>query len=243
MNCNDYLPLICGYLDGENTESENKTLQTHLESCASCREILAQMQENDRLLADAPEAPADLSWRIMQQVRKEPKKRSQWKHWSAVLSAAAVLAVVLLSGVFSPAMEKRTEAAPDEVVNMESGFLYRAATEAPMEVAMEATLAGTVDMEFGSTAPESMATFAAFLITEPVSVTEDFAWVALEDAKAFLTEEALALLDGMALEELQAYFVPLHVIDELKASGSVECLSENAEAENYIIFLSNANTP
>ena len=242
MNCNDYIPLICGYLDGENTESENKNLQAHLVSCVHCRDILAQMQENDRLLADAPEAPADLTWRIMQQVRKEPKKRSQWKRWSAVLSAAAVLAVVLLSGVFSPAMEKRTEAAPDEVVNMESGFFYRAATEAA-EVAMEVTLAGTVDMEFSPTAQESMAAFAAFLIMEPVSVTEDFAWVALEDAKAFLTEEVLALLDGMALEELQAYFVPVHVIDELKASGSVECLSENAEAENYIIFLSNANTP
>ena len=236
MNCNEILPLICGYLDGENTESENKCLQDHLKTCARCRESMAEMQANDRLLADAPEAPAELTWRIMQQVRKEPKKQNRWKRWSAVLSAAAVLAVVLLSGVLFPAMEKRSEAMADEEISTESAVMYRHITEEPAEVAMEATLAAPMPTE-------SKAAYAAFLAMEPVSVTEDFVPIALADATVFLSDDALALLNSLTVEDLQVYFVPWYIIDELKASGSVELLSEDAEADNYIIFLSNAETP
>ena len=101
---------------------------------------------------------------------------------------------------------------------------------------MEATLAAP-------TPTESKATYAAFLAMEPVSVTEDFVPIALADATVFLSDDVLALLNSLTEESLQVYFVPWYIIDELKASGSVELLSEDAEADNYIIFLSNAETP
>lgn len=239
MNCNDYLALICGYLDGENTESENKNLQAHLVSCAHCREILAEMQDNDRLLAEVPEASTDLTWRIMQQVRKEPKKRNHWKRWSAALSAAAVLAVVLLSGVFSPAMEKRSEAAPDEVMNSESGVLYRTATEAvPAEAATEAGL--PMDEEISC---ETALCFAAYLCTTPVAELESLDAMDLSAARTLLTADVAARLDTMALGELRAYLISGDLMQELQANYSFEWLGGDTEADNYIIFLSNADTP
>lgn len=30
MNCNDYLPLLSGHLDGENSPEEEQRLQAHL---------------------------------------------------------------------------------------------------------------------------------------------------------------------------------------------------------------------
>lgn len=234
MNCNDYLPLICGYLDGENGETETKQLQAHLEGCEECRKLLEQMQENDRLLADVPEAPADLSWRIMQQVRKEPKKQNRWKRWGAVLSAAAVLAVVLLSGTFLPDRSAETANEMTAEAEAETGVLYRSVTEActaAAEVATEGCPVECADMSF----------CAAYLLTEEVAELQDMDPMESEDARALLTEDVLALLDAMELQDLQAYCVSDSVMEELKANSAVVLLSENAEAECYIVFY--AKTP
>ncbi len=234
MNCNDYLPLICGYLDGENTESENKNLQAHLVSCVLCRDILAQMQENDRLLAEVPQAPMDLTCRIMQQVRKEPKKHNHWKRWSAALSAAAVLAVVLLSGTFFPTMEKSREA----VLDTESGAMQRSATEAlaPADAMTEAWTFADAEM---STA----LCFAAYLCTTPVAELESLERMDLSAARTLLTADAAAKLDVLASGELSAYWISADLMQDLQTSYAFELLGGDTEADNYIIFLSNTNTP
>ena len=35
MNCNDYLSLLSGHLDGENSPEEEQRLQAHLAQCAN----------------------------------------------------------------------------------------------------------------------------------------------------------------------------------------------------------------
>lgn len=237
MNCNDILPLICGYLDGENTESEQKKLESHLKTCASCREQMAQMQENDRLLAQVPEMPSDLTWRIMQEVRKEPKKRNRWRQWSAGLSAAAVLVVVLLSGVFAPhrAKDDRAELKAESVDSVH----YRAATEVnvPAEAVTEAFLTGEM--------AEAGISIAAYLFTDPVAELDALSPMDLNEARTLLTAEAAARLDVLTKEGLQAYLISEEMMQALQAQYPAELLSDNAEAETYLVFLSaaEAKTP
>lgn len=243
MNCNEMLPLICGYLDGENTESENGTLQEHLATCPRCREILAEMQMNDRLLSAVPEAPADLTWRIMQQVRKEPKKRRNWKRWGATLSAAAVLTVVLLSGTFLP---DGTRSAETGATATENEALRRIATEVCMEA--EAMTEGSPTMAMQSTdaamTPESCS-LAAYLSTAEIPELNELEPMDLSEARTLLTADAAARLDLLASRQLQAYLVSADVMQKLQVNYAMELLTTNAEAENYMIFLSaaDASTP
>lgn len=100
MNCEEYLPLISGHLDGENSEIEERRLQEHLKTCEACRALLSQMERNDALLKDSTaQPPADLTERIMRQVRKEKQSSvSRKKRWIPVafsgVAAAALLGLV-----------------------------------------------------------------------------------------------------------------------------------------------------
>lgn len=99
MNCDEYFHLISGHLDGCNSETEEKQLQQHLKGCENCRAILAKLQENEQLLSQSTVTPpVDLTERIMNAVRKEPKKKSKKRFYTsfaaAGLAAAALLALV-----------------------------------------------------------------------------------------------------------------------------------------------------
>ena len=116
MSCNEYLDLISGHLDGCNSEIEEKRLQQHLQGCEYCRTLLAQMQENDFLLSDnTVEPPADLSSRIMNAVRKEPKKTTKKRFFSsfaaAGLATAALLALVFFGKTALPSFTSADSAA------------------------------------------------------------------------------------------------------------------------------------
>lgn len=108
MKCNQIFPLLSGHLDGANSEIEERRLQQHLKTCRHCRELLAQMEENDALLASQEvRPPVDLTARIMSQVRKEEKKprfgRSFLISTAATgLAAAALLAFVVWGNVSLP---------------------------------------------------------------------------------------------------------------------------------------------
>ena len=117
MKCSQIFPLLSGHLDGANSEIEELRLQQHLKTCRHCRELLAQMEKNDALLASQEtQPPVDLTARIMSQVRKEEKKPRFGKNFlistaATGLAAAALLAFVVFGNVSLPktagsAMEK-----------------------------------------------------------------------------------------------------------------------------------------
>lgn len=98
MNCEEYLLLISGRLDGANSEFEERCLQEHLQTCASCRALLSQMEENDALLKNSAAAPpADLTERIMREVRKEKQAASSRKKRWIPIAASGLAAAALLS--------------------------------------------------------------------------------------------------------------------------------------------------
>ena len=135
MKCNQILPLLSGHLDGANSEIEERRLQQHLKTCRHCRELLARLEENDALLASQEaQPPADLTNRIMSQIRKEEKKPRLGKRFivstaATGLAAAALLAFVVWSNVSLP---KSSDSAP-EMAALDNANEYERVAVSEME--------------------------------------------------------------------------------------------------------------
>lgn len=135
MKCNQILPLLSGHLDGTNSEIEERRLQQHLKTCRHCRELLARLEENDALLASQEaQPPADLTNRIMSQIRKEEKKPRLGKRFivstvATGLAAAALLAFVVWSNVSLP---KSSDSAP-EMAALDNANEYERVAVSEME--------------------------------------------------------------------------------------------------------------
>lgn len=119
MHCNEYLHLLSGHLDHTNSDKEEKRLQGHLKTCKHCRELLAQMEANDLLLNDeAIVPPADLTDRIMAQVKTESRKRFNYRRFvpftAAGLAAAAMFTLIISGRIPLLAGEKAAVKLPDD---------------------------------------------------------------------------------------------------------------------------------
>ena len=72
MNCEQALEAISARLDGALSEEENRELETHLASCASCRALLKELTELEEGLETLPvEAPETLAPSVMRTIRAE----------------------------------------------------------------------------------------------------------------------------------------------------------------------------
>lgn len=140
MECKEFLELLSGRIDGENSAEEERLLQRHLTSCARCRACLADYEAMDRMIADlAVEPPEGLAERIMAQVRAPAKKR-RFIFGGGTLAAVIALAIIL-PGLHSsksetPAIEVQSsvsdgadEAVRQRVRSMDAQF---AAAEEPL---------------------------------------------------------------------------------------------------------------
>lgn len=106
MNCEQALEAISARLDGALSEEENRELETHLASCASCRALLKELTELEEGLETLPvEAPETLAPSVMRTIRAEKAaqaapaaKKSQRRgpHITAWLIAAAAALALLL---------------------------------------------------------------------------------------------------------------------------------------------------
>ncbi len=115
MNCEFYMDLINGHIDGMNTESEEEQLQKHLKSCEQCRALMQTLRANDaKLKAAKVEVPADLTARIMTKVHNTPKRSKKPFYISVASSAVAAAAVlaIFLSGKVSLPSKSSDEAVP-----------------------------------------------------------------------------------------------------------------------------------
>lgn len=97
MNCESYLGLLSGHLDGENTPAQERALEAHLQECPACRARLAAMRENDELLRLPQEnfpAPQLENLGAQKRRRMPPTRRL----WTGAATLAAVLALVFFAG-------------------------------------------------------------------------------------------------------------------------------------------------
>lgn len=86
MKCAELESLLCDYVDGTLTSSERATVDLHLESCASCRALVADSAAAVEFMSRAaePEPPAALVNAILHEARAgkaSPVRRSGARHW------------------------------------------------------------------------------------------------------------------------------------------------------------------
>lgn len=120
----EFSVLLSGHIDQMNTAEEETQLQAHLAQCTHCRELLRQMEAADAALRALPaDPPEELTARIMQGVRSQPRKRRFVKRFLpiAAAGAAAVLALVFsgplaaLSSKDAASFELANECSPMQV--------------------------------------------------------------------------------------------------------------------------------
>ena len=71
--CEHYRLQISQLLDGELPEAQQQTLRAHLHTCPDCQRVYEDfLSLQAAVRSTAAEPPADLTARIMQQVRHEP---------------------------------------------------------------------------------------------------------------------------------------------------------------------------
>ena len=116
QDCEQYLELMSGYVDGALTQKEEMELAKHMGQCEECRQKLVQMQEMHRLASeDRVEAPEGLLRAAMARVRETeqetpltalpeepgPDARAQARAqlaawWKPVLRSGALAACLVL---------------------------------------------------------------------------------------------------------------------------------------------------
>ena len=108
MDCDAAKPLLSVYLDGELGAGESLALETHLEGCADCREVLARAEAASAAIRGQAEyfrSPGPLRARILDQLQASlpaaPPVRAaaRWRVFgigSLAASAAALAASLLL---------------------------------------------------------------------------------------------------------------------------------------------------
>lgn len=113
MECKEFLDLLSGRIDRENTKEEDLLLQQHLSSCARCRARLADYEAIDRIVADLSEDPPEgLAENVMEQINSPVKKR-RFIFGGGTLAAVIVLAILLpsLSGPQNDTSAGKTQTA------------------------------------------------------------------------------------------------------------------------------------
>lgn len=104
MNCSDMHNMLLLQDSGEITDSERQELAAHLNDCAACRALRADLAVLRRALNASPVAQSGPSQDVLGAIRKaagEHRFKSRWQMghpWRAALSAAAGL-VICLTGV------------------------------------------------------------------------------------------------------------------------------------------------
>jgi anti-sigma factor RsiW len=116
MDCTDYRDAIARFVDGSLDAEEQRGLERHVETCASCRALVADLRsiQAAAFTLDRREPPAAVWDRIRERVAAEPlpdrgrvlawpRSRTAWGVW---LAAAAALLVATTAGIY-PLLQNR----------------------------------------------------------------------------------------------------------------------------------------
>ena len=98
--CEEYLPALSAFVDGELNEAERDKVLVHLEACEGCRDYLAELAAMHAAFEDMEEydAPEGFADGVMARLHEAaPKKRLHRAAWLS-LAACAALVVVVLGG-------------------------------------------------------------------------------------------------------------------------------------------------
>ena len=121
MNCEPYLTLISGHIDGENTDEEELQLQRHLDECPHCRDLLAEYEAIDLGVASlSAEPPEELLRGVMAGLRPGNGRR-RFIFGGGTLAAAVIVLAVILPGLLGDRKEDVPSPAALSALPVETG--------------------------------------------------------------------------------------------------------------------------
>jgi anti-sigma factor RsiW len=149
MSCQDYSAALAEFVDGALDPTRQRELERHVEGCAACRALLADLKsiQAAAFTLDRIELPAHILPALKARIAEEPLPASGGRllrfpgsraAWAAWMAAAAALIAITTAGLFSlmrpagPHSDEQTVQAPppdspDAVATVQAEL--RAATE------------------------------------------------------------------------------------------------------------------
>ncbi len=123
MSCREIETLLALYVDDALTPVETRSVERHLETCATCRDLLASLRQDQRLLASLPMiAPPDgFSEALLQRLSAQGKKKPALvRYLLPRLStlAAAIMVTLLASNLYLFPIVWPGQPQADEIVPM-----------------------------------------------------------------------------------------------------------------------------
>jgi anti-sigma factor (TIGR02949 family) len=112
VECREVEELLGAYLDGELEPAVSTSVRDHTDTCAACRQRLANLESIGRMVRRAPyyQAPDGLRARVMQ-ARARSATTPHWLAWAA----AAVVVASLTGSIVFVRSSKRAAQGPDRV--------------------------------------------------------------------------------------------------------------------------------
>lgn len=102
MKCEQVIPLLSAYHDGELPDDQREAVTDHLVDCSNCQTELASLQSLSGLVrrSPSPEPPAALLHNVRRALSRDARKTSSWTLFSGwVMVPVAAAAALLLAFV------------------------------------------------------------------------------------------------------------------------------------------------
>lgn len=98
--CEEYMPALSAFADGELNEAEKSALLAHLEQCEACREALSELMLLHAMFEDLPEldAPDGFAERVLARIHEDAPIAKKKPRRRALRTLAACAALVLIAG-------------------------------------------------------------------------------------------------------------------------------------------------
>jgi anti-sigma factor RsiW len=110
MKCDEVRLLLVSFADGALAGARAEAVRAHVAACAGCREALAQLEADAKLLRteEKPEVPVYLGTRIMAGIRERQAGARPWFGLSRAMARVAVVVLVAVGVWLGTALARAT---------------------------------------------------------------------------------------------------------------------------------------
>ena len=237
MNCEEYIVWINGHIDGTNTEFEEGHLSEHLASCPHCRQILTQMEENDKALRNSQLLPPEnIIPNVMMQIRKEKQKRKNrfLRYTLSGVATAAVLFLCVLGFDMLPSHKTEEPALSDIalVADQQEPAKRNIPADADMEVEEEVL----TEAPLSTPAEQGTSYDTVFLFVDPQESLPVYDGLFADTAEILMNEEAYAFYLQQEQKPLLMSMLSREQLAELSYVESTVFPAEGV-ADSYLVVI------
>lgn len=223
--CEHYQQQISQLLDGELPPEQVQTLRAHLRTCPECQRVYDDFLALQAAVRDAAAAPpADLTARIMQQVRQEP------------VPMAACLALILGATLWFVPHRSQPSGADTALDNAQAPTV----TLSPSVKEEDADGRKQDSLPAPESAPVLDDSVSSLLFSVPAESSADSTTLHISDRKTIEALSAL-LVRTQPVQPLDADRTPLCVLEETSADGVTTRVTVWCDGKD-VVFVSSTDT-